>query len=236
MPLKFRGGGTIVGNRANFGRGDRLAWFCGDHSADNKGGFPYGYRSPGAWLLGLKAGGLSSYNQLTGAGEIAPLNVAGGINGDATLSGFGDISSAEAQLVISMVATLAGIGTIASSDLRGYLNAVATLTGTGEISSTTALAALGWIVAAVNGSGTISNATPYASGELEATIRGYSDMTPEGIRDKVWDALLSQYQIDGSAGKALSNASSGGVDIQALVDAIMTDPRLLSVAKFLGLK
>jgi hypothetical protein len=56
---------------------------------------------------------------------------------------------------------------------------------------------------------------------LSATLRGYSDLTPEGIRDKVWNAILAQYPDAGTAGKALSTASSGGVDLVALAQAIL---------------
>ena len=68
----------------------------------------------------------------------------------------------------------------------------------------------------------------------------------------VWDKLLADHQLDGSAGKALSTASSGGVDPDTLASAIWDRPlsnhttsgtfgefvqkKLLSVAKFIGLK
>ena len=220
LPLKFMGGGTISGNRANFGRSDRLAWFCGDNSEDNTGGFPYGYRAPGAWLLGLKAGAMSSYGTLFGDGEITPFTMAAGLNADAALDGSGDITAATAQLVISMVATIAGTGSVSAADLRGYLNAVATISGAGSV--TASVAALAWANAALSGTGTISNATPYATGALAATIRGYSDLTPEGIADKVWAALAVANNSAGSMGELLNSAGAAADPLLGVVEGTLT--------------
>jgi hypothetical protein len=212
-----RFGGAFCQERQLFGGSDRRNWMVGEHAPDRKSGRPDGTLHPGSWLLPGVAGGMASRNNIAGAGTTT-FAVTGGVNGQATLAGAGDITAATAQLVISMVATLAGSGTMAAADLRGYLNAVAALSGSGGVSA--AIAALAWAGAAVSGGGTISSATPYATGTLAATIRGYSDLTPEGIRDKVWQALLANYQDAGSAGKALATASSGGVDLNALASAV----------------
>lgn len=165
----------------------------------------------------MTAGAMASRNIISGSGSQASA-ITGGVNGQAALAGAGDITSATAQLVISMVATLAGSGTVADADLRGYLNAVATLTGSGDI--TAAIAALGWLGAATSGSGTISSATPYATGTLAATIRGYSDLTPEGLRDLVWNATAASYTTSGTMGQKVNSAASGGVDLNALAAAV----------------
>ena len=217
-PGRYFGGSTVSENRSNFGTpGSTRGRFFGGFPQTSA--TPSGYRPPYSWVLPVKPGELASVNNLTGGSSVA-LSMAAGVNGDATLTGAGSITQATGQLVISMVATLAGTGTVAAADLRGYLNAVATLSGAGSL--TGPLRALAWLQSAVAGSGTISNATPYATGTLAATIRGYSDLTPEGIRDKVWDALLANYQTTGSAGKALAAASSGGVDYNALAQAVWT--------------
>ena len=217
-PGRYFGGSTVSDNRSNFGTpgSTRGRFFDGFPQLNAT---PSGYRPPYSWVIAVKDGELASTNNINGEATVS-LSMAAGVNGDATLTGAGSITQATGQLVISMVATLAGTGTVAAADLRGYLNAVATLSGSGSL--TGPLRALAWLQSAVAGSGTISNATPYATGTLAATIRGYSDLTPEGIRDKVWDALLANYQNDGSAGKALSAAGSGGVDYNALANAVWT--------------
>lgn len=232
-----RFGGALCQERQLFGRTDGRNWMVGEHTPDRKSGRPEGTLPPGSWLMPQTAGGIASRNNIAGAGAVSSA-ITGGVNGQAALTGAGDISSAAAQLVISMVATLAGSGTIAAADFRGYLNAVATLTGSGTVTTGTALSALAWAQAALAGSGNVSNAQPYATGVLSATLRGYSDLTPEGIRDKVWNAILAQYPDAGTAGKALSTASSGGVDLVALAQAILsaaqTNPIHADVQKMNG--
>jgi len=46
-------------------------------------------------------------------------------------------------------------------------------------------------------------------------------LTPSAIAAAVWSALLANHQTDGSAGKALSTASTGGVDLNALAAAVV---------------
>jgi len=49
-------------------------------------------------------------------------------------------------------------------------------------------------------------------------------MTPECLRNAVWNATSANYLQDGSTGKALSTASSGGVDYEVLADAVWDAP------------
>ena len=50
----------------------------------------------------------------------------------------------------------------------------------------------------------------------------FTELSPEGLANAVWSSLVSQYQDDGTMGKALSTASSGGVDLGALAAAVWT--------------
>ena len=51
----------------------------------------------------------------------------------------------------------------------------------------------------------------------------FTELSPEGLAKAVWNSLLAQYQVDGTAGKALSAAGSGGVDYSALANAVWTN-------------
>ena len=181
-------GGLFCGERSQWDQSERRNKFIGEAGWDPTCGVPSGHLAHSSWNLPQKSGGMSAFTTLHGDATVS-LSLAGGVSTNASLSGSGDITSAVAQLVISMVASLTGTGTIASADLQALLNAVANLTGSGDV-TTAALGALGWLSAATSAGGDITNATPYASGVLSATIRGYSDLTPEGIRDKVWAAAL----------------------------------------------
>jgi len=140
-----------------------------------------------AWVLPQISGQIASTQPIQGAGS-ATVTLAGGLNADASLTGAGDITSAIAQLIISMVANLAGDGTVSTADLRGFLQAVANLSGSGDLTATAA--ALAWMDAATDGSGTITNATPYATGNLSADIFSFSALTPEGISNAVWAQII----------------------------------------------
>lgn len=140
-----------------------------------------------AWVLPQISGQIASTQPIQGAGTQTG-TLAGGLNADASLTGAGDITSAVAQLIISMVANLAGDGTVSSADLRGFLDAVANLSGSGSL--TAAVAALAWMDAATGGSGSITSATPYATGNLSADIFSFSALTPEGISNAVWAQII----------------------------------------------
>jgi hypothetical protein len=94
---------------------------------------------------------------------------------------------------------------------------VATITGSGSVTATAqGLADLGAIL---TGQGVIS-ANNTALMNISAVIVGYGDLTPEGLRDAVWNALASQYNTAGTMGNKLNSAASGGVDLSALADAV----------------
>lgn len=160
-----------------------------------------------AWLIPQISGQIASTQPIQGAGTQTG-TLAGGLNAAAGLTGSGDITSAIAQLVISMAANLAGDGTVSAADLRGYLQASANLSGSGDL--TAAAAALAWMSAATDGTGSITNATPYASGNMSADILSYSALTPEGIRDAVWNAIAANYDLNATMGELLHNAAAGG--------------------------
>lgn len=141
-----------------------------------------------AWVLPQKAGQIASTQPIQGAGA-ATAALAGGLGAAATVTGAGDITTAVGQLIISMVAALVGDGTISSADLRGFLDGDSgDLVGAGSL--TAEMAALAWISAALSGSGTITSAVPYATGDLAADIFSFSALTPEGISNAVWAQII----------------------------------------------
>ena len=67
-----------------------------------------------------------------------------------------------------------------------------------------------------------------------ADIRGYGDLTPEGIRDAVWSAVLANYPLTGTAGKTLELAGSMGEFVQNISGG--GGGSGLTLAQFLALK
>lgn len=173
---------------------------------------PDGYYTPHGWMLPRKGGNLRA-GLVSGQGGVSAGTVQSGYNIEATLTGDGGVTSAPLGLIVSIAAVLIGSGGISSAATQALASMVATLTGAGSVTATAqGLASLG---AALTGAGSVT-ANNTALMNIAAQIRGYGDLTPEGIRDSVWNAVLANYQTDGSAGKALATASSGGVDYHAL--------------------
>jgi len=204
-PFRLMGG--IGAERTMWGQSERRNKYAGEAGWDKRCGTPSGHLHPSSWTLPQVAGGLSSFTKTVGSATLVG-GGALGLNASAGLTGSGSISSATAQLVISMVANLTGSGTASNADLRGYLNAVANLTGGGSLAG--AMAAIAWANAALSGDGDITSATPYATGELAATILSYGSLTPEGIRDAVWAANAAANNSSGSMGEKMNNAASAG--------------------------
>lgn len=192
-------------------------------------GLPSGYRHPGAWLMPQKAGALSSYKR-------AVISIAS--SGSAALGRGIDGTAAFSLSAIGLGGLIAGgVGTaILTVSGSGSVTATISSPGTATISftSTANIGALGWLggasVLSLDGA-----LVPYARGHMVGTTEE-SGLTVAGITNSVWNALLSKYTEAGSAGNTLSLAGSGGVDYGALADAILNDPRALTLVKYLGLK
>ena len=177
---------------------------------------PGGHLSPSAWSLPRVSGGASSRNEILGAATFAGSGALG-LNGVASLTGDGTVTSALLALVVSAVASLSGSGSL-TADVVGKLEAAAALAGSGNVAG--AAGALASLLASLSGSGA-ATATPYASGELGANIRGYSDLTPEGLRDAVWNALAASYNTAGTMGAAVQvGGGGGGLTAQQVRDAM----------------
>ena len=188
---------------------------AGQGITDDKVGYPSGARHPVAWMMPQKAGALSSHNEAQGS-STATLSMASGIN----IAGQSDgISTALAtlQLVVSMQGTAAGIATV-----TGNILAALGMSGSaaGVATNNASITALAWGVGTAAGTST-ATLTSYATGRLYGEVTPFTELSPQGLADAVWSALLSQYPDAGTAGNALSLASSGGVDYSALAAAVL---------------
>ena len=218
IPVRFVGGSTTSVEpqlRAAFGKPGMLRnrfYQDGRTTSLKQYSIPEGTYAPvgtqiagTAWMLPQTGGAMQSFNLILGTGSIAGTGSLG-LPAAAGLSGSGDITQALLGLVVSAIANLSGSGSL-TAGIVGKLEAVAALAGSGDLAG--ALGALASMTATVTGTGTAAG-TPYASGSMGANIKGYSDLTPEGLRDAVWSAVLANYPVTGTAGKTLSSLSSGG--------------------------
>ena len=117
------------------------------------------------------------------------------------------------------------------------------MSGDGTITFTAAGASLALTMAmdgngniTLTGSGGLSMIVPFeGNGNItftgSADLRGrcsmqgewtpYTELSPENLARAVWDALATQFNETGTMGSKLNTASSGGVDIGAMVDAVL---------------
>ena len=216
--------------RQNFGQTNRIRNLtAGEGITSELVGLPSGYRHPAAWSMPQKAGLLSARNTISGAGTSSASGQSG-YNVGAGISGDGGITDAPLGLIISIAASLLASGGISDAQTEALASMVAALTGSGDVSAVAAgLATMG---AMLSGSGAVV-AGNTALMDIASTIRGYGDLTPEGIRDTVWNAILANYPNAGSAGNALDTAAVGGIDYAALADAVWAKNTAVNVGEYI---
>jgi len=184
--------------------GDRLNRFINENVPQTSS-TPTGYYSPSWQVPPIKAGGMSSYLALHGAGEITADVLAVRL-ALANITGTGDLT-AQGGLIVRLVAELIGSGEITNADFKAFLVAVASITGSGDVAAS--ISGLAALTAALSGVGN-TNATEIGIGALSADIVSFGELSVEGMREAVWSALASQYNNPGTMGEKLNNAASAG--------------------------
>jgi hypothetical protein len=168
----------------------------------------------------LSAANMSA--SLSGAGSLSA-NIAAALAVQASLSGTSAVS-ASGSLAGALVATLQGTSTTSGAvigvwPMQGNLSGAATLTA--------ALQAKGWMVSSPTGSGTITTAIPYSTGSISATIRSFSDLTPEGLASAVWAAVAAQNNVPSTMGEKLNDAGSASNPWTEVIESGYTAAEIL---------
>lgn len=201
---------------------------------------PHGYTPPYCVIIAQKPGGMAHDTYSWDIDGTVTGNLAGGKNAEATIGGTGTISSADMSLIASAVATITAGGDLSASVI-GKLEAFATIGGTGDLTASTT--AIGHAGATIAGEGSMA-ATMRATGELDADIQPYTELSPESLARAVWTLQQAGFTDPGSFGANLdapiSTIGGGSITEEGIaaevLDVLITDPRFLTVAKFLGLK
>ena len=156
---------------------------------------------------------------LSGSGDITTAQAVLAASIAAALSGSGDITTAQADMAASLFANLSGSGVITCS-IVGSWPMAGSLTGTSSVAA--AVNAIGFASAPLSGTGIITTAIPYASGDIAASIKSFSDLSPEGLAGAIWGTLAADFVASGTMGELLNTASSGGIDPAVLIAAVRT--------------
>ena len=204
----------------------------GEHTVSgvtNQTSVPHGQSHPGAWFMPVKAGGMASYNNVTGSGSISVDALAVKL-AEASLTGDGSLT-AIGGLIVQALADLTGSGEISSANLQAFLAAVAALSGTGSISSST-LTGIGAMLLALSGSGTVTSAssTLTAIGELEAAllVTG-TGLSTANVGQAVWAALAASNNTTGTMGEKLNDAGSASNPWTEVIESGLTAAEILKI-------
>lgn len=206
-------------------RDERLPSMDNIEAFTNLNAIPDGYYPPHAIKLARTGGRLAARFTITGAGSLSA-TAQQGYNISANVSGTGGVDPAQTflGLIISLVASISGSGGVSSAGISAITNLIATITGSGSVTATAA--GLADLQAALTGSGDIDGNNT-ALMDIAATIVSYGSLTPEGIRDAVWQAVLANYPDTGTAGLALTNAGAGGNPWSAIIESGYTAEEIL---------
>lgn len=223
LPLRYcTGTAGQVGAQSNFdqsGRRRSRMMQSETTNADEFYALPNGGYPSLTWFIPQKVGQIGSSNQIYGNGDSIGI-LAGGRNGEASLTGAGDITNGNLTLIAQLIAALTGAGDITPPpSLIGTLFLTGNLTGAGAVNAV--INAFASVQADLSGTGTLT-LVPYATGALAANITGESVLSPQNLAAAVWSALAAQYNDSGTMGNKLNLAASGGVDYDALAQAVWT--------------
>lgn len=170
----------------------------------------YGMRTP---FAPIKAGSMAGVGKIT-------WSISGNVLAGGPMTGSGSVALTPAGN-LSLIASLTGSGAWSLTKGIAGLSGVVTLTGSGAMS--------------INGQGNLGATVPMSgSGSWSLTGSGdvrmklsmtggwtpYTTLSPENLAANVWNAAAASFNEAGTMGSKLNTASSGGVDLDALAQAV----------------
>ncbi len=197
------------------GRGDRLNRFVGSEYTPTAS-TPDGYGLV-AIVPPIVAGSMSAQRRVVDVSGSGNLLRGGPMEGSAamlTLSPSGALS-----LVVSLAAnvallTVSGDGAVLSLTVSLDGSGSVSFTGAGGLSMIVPFAGTG-SVAHLSGTSDLRGLL-----SLEGEWTPFSELSPQNLAAAVWNTIASQYDDAGSMGAKLNAAGSGGVDLNALAEAV----------------
>lgn len=184
---------------------------------------PEGMAPVAVTVLPIKAGGMAGTSHIQTAGEGSLLQ-GGPMVGEGTTSFTTD--DGNLRLIVGMSGTGSMTLTISSPTLsltmalNGEGNIV--VTGTGGLS----------MIVPFFGEGSMSlTGTADLKGNLsmQGEWTPYTELSPENLARAVWDAIATQFNESGTMGAKLNLASAGGVDLEALAQAILAAAQITPI-------
>ncbi len=231
MGFQPRGGTTVNGfnpyqieNLYKLPSEKQIMHVYGEAINEDLASVPDGVSPHYAIAMAQKAGRISSRNMIYGDGDASSTMTLAKLM-EALLTGSGD-AEATGGLIVQLIATITGDGEISDADMKAFLLMVATLTGDGDITADISAEAL--LEAILSGSGG-AEGTATGTGAMAANILSYGDLTPEGIRDTVWNAVASSYNTAGSMGEKVNDAGSASNPWTEVIESGFTAAEILRI-------
>ena len=212
-PGRHMAGALVACGAMRYG-GIQGARFNGTANFAKTASVPEGYAPKGSHVLPVKAGGMNgkAYVSLAGDGDM----LQGG-----PLTGSGAMSFVSDDASLSLIISMTGAATINWTTSAGQLAMTLGMNGSGSF--------------ALTGSGGLSMIVPFdgagsfsltGSGDLKGNLSmqgewtPYTELSPENLARSVWEAVAAEYTSSTTMGGKLNTASSGGVDLGALAQAV----------------
>jgi hypothetical protein len=178
-------------------------------------GIPDGTVHPVSWLMPLQSGRISARGTEIDFTPSATIIPGFPITGSTSFS-FA-VGPSQLELVVSASGSTSFSFTV-SGNAVAVLEAVGAIAVQFSISPSTLGAESGLFA---NGLMTFSGtATARANGSMTGTVTSQTELSPGSLAAAVWDALLAEYQITGSAGKVLTDAKAQAALAAALAASI----------------
>lgn len=178
---------------------------------------PTGTEPPVAWTMADTGGELSAENSVNQSASIQ-FNLQKGINFQADIAAANVVQSA-----LSMVAALASdvaAGNSVSATMQMTMSLASDMAQQGDMDA--ALGLVAWCAADMAQTGTLAGSNLNGLSSLAASIVSYTELTSEGVRDKVWNALSAQFNNAGTMGEKLNAAGSAGDPWTGLIEDGLT--------------
>lgn len=217
--------------------GTSTAIFSNDQYSRNKllhfsklTSFPEGNRPPNSFMIAQVNGGMSTREP---SGSVASANMAGGRNLEAVEAGTLTTNNPILDRIISFIASSSGS---VSADVTMNAALLLQANSSGLISPDVLLGAIFSVTATTNGQASY-DVFLSAMANIQAEAGGPDPLSPQGLTNAMWNAILNDYQEPGSVGEAIKNAlaSVGGGDPASIADEIMSRG-VLKLGDFIALK
>lgn len=213
--------GTTANLTTQWGRGERHAvkTSFGEYASN-----PPATENPVAWTLAGKGGDLACENGINEGNSLTLASLSLGKDLSASLAQDGSITAAALSMITSLSANMAQEGQL-TGPMQMTLNLAADMVQEGQI--TAAMGLIAWCQASMTQDNDMSTSNLRGTLSMAANIVSYGELTPEGLRDAVWNAVAASFNTAGTMGEKLNDAGSASNPWTEVIESGYTAAEIL---------